>query len=399
MPIVELGEAVVLLRNGASIKQSEYAGGIPITRIETIADWSINPERCGYADVSEGDFPNHILQKGDILISHINSTKHLGKCAIYKGIPEKLIHGMNLLGLRVNVDIAYPDYIFRVLSSQVFRQQLPRITKDSVNQSSFTVPNFKALKIPLPPLKEQKRIAAILDKADAICRKRQQAIDLTDQLLRSVFLDMFGDPVTNPKGWDKVELQYVVSDVIDCPHTTPRWTESGKVAIRTSNLTVGGWKWDDKRYVSEDEYHDRSKRAYVESGDIVLSREGTVGIAAIVQEGMEICLGQRLVQLKPNFDIANSEYILHILLYELEPERLERVMVGATSKHLNVKELRSLNIPVPPKDFQDKFKEIANKISKRRALLVKTIEVEGGLFSSLTQQAFNGELSSQTKAA
>ena len=65
------------------------------------------------------------------------------------------------------------------------------------------------MEIPLPPLEEQKRIAAILDKADALRRKRQQAIDLTDRLLRSIFLDMFGDPVTNPKGWEVEPLEHI----------------------------------------------------------------------------------------------------------------------------------------------------------------------------------------------
>ena len=97
-PEVELGDIALILRNGASIKQSEHAGGTPITRIETIANWEVNPAKCGYADVTENEYPNHLLETGDILISHINSTKHLGKCAIYEGNPGKLIHGMNLLG-------------------------------------------------------------------------------------------------------------------------------------------------------------------------------------------------------------------------------------------------------------------------------------------------------------
>ncbi|WP_292993101.1 restriction endonuclease subunit S [Nitrosomonas sp.] len=294
-------------------------------------------------------------------------------------------------GIRPNKKIIDPSYLFHFLSSPEFKQWTRK--SSGANIKNIRKSELEQFKIPLPSLEEQKRIAAILDKADAIRRKRQQAIDLTDQLLRSVFLELFGDPVTNPKGWKKIALQNVVSEVIDCPHSTPRWTENGKVAIRTSNLTAGGWNWSDKRYVSEEEYHDRSKRSYVEPGDIILSREGTVGIAAIVQEDMEICLGQRLVQLRPNLGIANSEYILHILLYELEPERLERAMVGATSKHLNVKELRELEIPLPLLELQDNFKKTVNKITMYKSRLARAALLDENLFSALTQNAFSGELS------
>ena len=197
-------EIAVLLRNGKSVCQSADANGLPITRIETIADGTINPAKVGFADLGESDCADWLLQDGDILISHINSTKHLGKCAIYEGDPPALIHGMNLLALRVDPDVAASRYVYWMLSSTSFRRTLPRITKDSVNQSSFNISSFKKLQIPLPPLAEQERITGILDAADAVRAKRREALAQLDSLLQSTFLDMFGDPVTNPMGWTKV---------------------------------------------------------------------------------------------------------------------------------------------------------------------------------------------------
>ena len=179
---------------------------MPITRIETIADGTINPAKVGFADLRESDCADWLLQDGDILLSHINSTKHLGKCAIYEGDPPALIHGMNLLALRVDPDVAIPRYVYWMLSSTDFRRKLPQITKDSVNQSSFNISSFKKLQIPLPPLDEQKRIAEILDKADALRAKRRAALAQLDILTQSIFLDMFGDPATNPKGWPHPSL-------------------------------------------------------------------------------------------------------------------------------------------------------------------------------------------------
>ena len=197
-----ISEIAVLLRNGKSVRQSAEMNGLPITRIETIADGTINPAKVGFADLGESDCADWLLQDGDILISHINSTKHLGKCAIYEGDPPTLIHGMNLLALRVDPDVAASRYVYWILSSTGFRRKLPQITKNSVNQSSFNISSFKKLQIPLPPLAEQKRIAGILDAADALRAKRREALGQLDTLLQSTFLDMFGDPVTNPMGWD-----------------------------------------------------------------------------------------------------------------------------------------------------------------------------------------------------
>ena len=89
--------------------------------------------------------------------------------------------------------------------------------------TTISQPDISCLRIPLPSLPEQRRIAAILDKADAIRRKRQETIRLTEEFLRSIFLDMFGDRIANPKGWQKGQLKKLCDEVIDCPHATPQY--------------------------------------------------------------------------------------------------------------------------------------------------------------------------------
>jgi type I restriction enzyme S subunit len=263
---------------------------------------------------------------------------------------------------------------------------------------SIRLSEISDLKIPLPALAEQQKIAAILDAADSLRQKDQQLVERYTALSQSLFLEMFGDPLSNPKKWKLSTLSSLVNAVIDCPHTTPRWTESGKVAIRTSNLSEGGWIWDDKRYVSEQEYHERSARAYVKSGDIVLSREGTVGIAAIVSPDMEICLGQRLVQIQPNLQLANNHFLLNLILYELAPERIERVMVGATSKHLNLRDLRNMKMITPSITLQNQFAERIQQIEAQKQQAQRSLEKSEALFNSLLQWAFTSELTAKMAA-
>lgn len=246
--------------------------------------------------------------------------------------------------------------------------------------------------IPLPPLADQKRIAGILDAADALRTKRREALAQLDTLIQSTFLDMFGDPVTNPMGWEVARLDQVCDRVIDCPHSTPKWTDSGVICLRTSNLGCGDWDWTDTRYVSENEYRERTKRSEIEPDDIILSREGTVGVLALVEKGMRICMGQRLVQLRASDSVINPRFLVHLLLHDLAPVRVGKLMAGSTSKHLNVKELRRMPVLSPPLTLQHRFATIVESIEQQKYRMRAHLAELDALFASLQSRAFNGEL-------
>ena len=206
---MNIGTAFILIRNGASIKQIDGAGGIPITRIETIANKVIDRNRMGYANIyNEDKYSSYFLRDGDILMSHINSIQHLGKVAIYhpKNENEKIIHGMNLLVLRANQKLMDNQFAYFYFSSESFLRKLPRITKKSVNQASFTVSELKKIDIPCPPLSQQRRIANILSIVQNLCDKRNQQLRTFDELVKSRFLEMFGDPAVNSKKLPVVKL-------------------------------------------------------------------------------------------------------------------------------------------------------------------------------------------------
>jgi type I restriction enzyme S subunit len=391
-PSVTLGDVSVHIRNGASIKQSSDAKGLPITRIETIAAREINLKKCGYADVGENDFLGHRLDAGDILISHINSEKHLGKCAIYEGTRKDIVHGMNLLCLRPKQEIIFPRFLFHYLSSSVFLQMIPEITKKSVNQASFTVTAFKFLEISLPPLTEQKRIAAILDKADAIRRKRQQAIQLADDFLRAVFLDMFGDPVINPKGWEQKNLKdiariqigpfgtqlhkedYITDGV---PLINPSHIINSKI-VPKRNLTVKADKCNDLPQYK------------LELDDIILGRRGEMGRAAIVSE-KEIgwLCGTGSLFIRTTQKGAFAFYLHKFLTSDYMKNHLISESLGATMPNLNKTIVGNIQIPIPSEEALLKFQKILN-VNKQ--LRVRMGGADKNLFVSLSQKAFVGEL-------
>ena len=287
-------------------------------------------------NISEKKVTEKKLLKDDIVIekSGGSPSQPVGRVVFFNQEGEYLCNNFTSI-LRPIKTRVFPKYLHYILFCNHKYGVVRKYQNKTTGIINLKLANYLAeTKIPLPSLAEQQKIAAILDAADSLRQKDQQLVERYTALSQSLFLEMFGDPLSNPKNWKLSTLSSLVNAVIDCPHTTPRWIESGKVAIRTSNLREGGWIWDDKRYVSEQEYHERSARAYVKSGDIILSREGTVGVAAIVSSDMEICLGQRLVQIQPNLQLANNHFLLNLILYELAPERFEKYENDNSTNHI-----------------------------------------------------------------
>ena len=250
MRAVEFGSLFEFIRNGMNVKQDKSGDGLPITRIETISNSSIDPQRVGFAGLEEADSKDWFLKHGDILFSHINSVEHIGKCAVYEGSPEKLVHGMNLLCLRPDSKQLIPEFAKYLIRGQDFRAKLGAYINKAVNQASVSIGNLKGIQVTIPELEEQRRIAAILDKADAMRTKRREALTQLDRLAQSIFVEMFGDPGVNPKGWPQRTLKELgkvstggtppsaLDDMFggEIPFITPGDLESDKPIKRTVTL-------------------------------------------------------------------------------------------------------------------------------------------------------------------
>jgi type I restriction enzyme S subunit len=392
-PLVKLGDIAIHLRNGASIKQTDGTGGLPITRIETIAQREVNLDKCGYAGISAKDYLNYRLEKGDILISHINSEKHLGKCAIFDSDRKDIIHGMNLLCFRVN-NTAYPKFVHYYLSSSIFLSKLPRITKKSVNQASFNLTHFKDLEIPLPPLDEQKRIAAILDKADAIRHKRQQAIQLADDFLRSVFLDMFGDPTTNPKGFPKGTIRDFVETANYGSSGKASETEGEYPMLRMGNITYeGGWDFTKLKYIDLSE---KDKPKYLtQKGDLLFNRTNSkelVGKTAVFEEEEPMAIAGYLVRIRTK-ECGNNYYLSGYLNSTHGKKTLVAMcksIVGMAN--INAQEVQNIKIVLPPIELQSRFEQIVKDVRSKVEKHVQSQDYSANLFNSLSQKSFSGQL-------
>ncbi len=242
--------------------------------------------------------------------------------------------------------------------------------------------------IPLPPLSEQKRIAAILDKADAIRRKRQQAIQLADDFLRAVFLDMFGDPVTNPKGWP-VDKFGNVFDVRDGTHDSPSYVSSGFPLITSKNIKNGEIDMLDVNYISKEDYELINRRSKVDVGDILMPMIGTIGNPAIVRDEPLFAI-KNVALIKLGRSSLPAEFVLALLNGPLLEAAVQQKSRGGTQKFLGLGDIRDLNCYLPDERLVSKYIGIANKVRQFASAYRKADEA--GLEGSLSQKAFSGHL-------
>lgn len=322
--------------------------------------------------------------QGDVLLAKITPCFENGKSAI-AGIDTSVGAGsteFHIFRPPKDLDSRYLHYFLRTPALRAIGEANMRGSSGHRRVPGWV---FENAKIPLPPLVEQRRIAAILDEVNRIQALVGGCEALVRQFEESIFRGFAQNAPTS-------SLEDLSVAVIDCPHSTPEWAEEGEICLWTGNLGVGSLKWDKRRYVSSKTFEERTKRAELVEGDIVLSREGTVGIAAKIPAGLRACMGQRLVQVRPDLEKTSSNWLLQSILYSLDPNRIGMLMVGATSKHLNVKDLRKLKVPVLGPAELSRFETQIEMTDKLRQLLSKRFELIAELQKSLSIRAFQGEL-------
>lgn len=388
----KLGEVFEFIRNGASIKQIDSASGYPITRIETIANGFIDNDRMGYADITELDkYQNYVLEYGDILMSHINSEKHLGKSAIFLENDNIVIHGMNLLGLRCNKDILFPKYAHYYFNSDRFRRQIPKITKKSVNQASFSVSDVRDLDILVPKLESQLKISNILDKAQELIDKRKEQIEACDELIKGLFYDMFGDVVVNNKKWnkDRIGNNFNIKTGATPSRKENLYWESGNIPwVKTTELK-------ENVILNTDEYI--TQIAY-ENSSVSLFPKDTVLIAMYGQGktrgmtgklGIEATSNQACAAILPNNNYNQDFIWIQLRLLYDELRSLGR---GGNQPNLNLDLVRDFELILPPLDLQNQFAQKVQKIEQQKLLMQQSLTELENNFNSLMQRAFKGEL-------
>lgn len=253
--------------------------------------------------------------------------------------------------------------------------------------------DYKNEMVALPPLEEQKRIAGILDEADRVRKKTQVLIDKYDELAQSLFLDMFGDPVTNPKGWAESSLSDLSRNLITygIVQAGPE-VESGVPFIKTGDIKNGEIMVGQLRKTSN-EIAGKYERSKCAAGDIVMSIRATVGTTAVVPPELDgVNLTQGTARISPNPDVVEQAFLLHALRSNGFQTKIEGETKGATFREITLGRLRALSLMRPPKEIQLQFGERIKSIEGAKTTSKNALKKAERCFNALIQKAFKGEL-------
>lgn len=270
----------------------------------------------------------------------------------------------------------------------------------AVKGLTLNLEKLNAIKLSLPPLAEQKRIADILDAADSIRQKRKEAIAKLDQLAQSVFLEMFGDPVKNEKGWD-VEMLRDSCEFIT-KGTTPKNIKVFKKYLpglipflKVYNLSSnGGIDFTyNPSYIDHETHTKLLKRSNVFPNDVLMNIVGPpLGKFGIVNNSFaEWNVNQAIVIFRCK-QCLNPLYLLNTISYPSFSEKIIQMAVGIRQLNLNLEQCRNIKIPIPPIHLQNTFSSYIIQLESTLELQKKALRQEELLFSSLQHRAFAGEL-------
>ncbi len=250
------------------------------------------------------------------------------------------------------------------------------------------------IEIPLPPLEEQRRITAILDKADAVRRKRKEAIALTEELLRSAFLEMFGDPITNPKGWEVRPLIQLIDPKRPITYGILKPgpdIPSGIPYVRVVEMKNGTVDSSIVRRTTP-EIAKQYSRSTLISRDLLLSIRGHVGRLAITPSDLN---GANITQDTARLAVGNlltTEFLFALLDSHQMQNWMKQRIKGAGVQGINLGDVKEIPTPIPSMFLQEKFSAIFRKIRVQQERDRDREYNMDNLFNSLLQRAFRGEL-------
>lgn len=384
--IASVLRGVTFTKNEGSTTRSN--GRLPIIRAGSIQKTLLTNEGIIWVP-SDKVKKDQIVKKNDIVMcTSSGSPKLVGKCA--KATQDWIgSYGAFCVAIRVNDELCDPSFLLHYLHSPLFRSWTSLAS--GANIKNIRISELSNFLLKLPPISEQKRIAAILDKADAIRRKRQQAIELADEFLRSVFLDMFGDLVVNPKRWEVKPISALATIITG--NTPPRadpenygdhieWIKSDNINTPSHYLTLS------KERLSK---QGLKKARVVNEGSILMTciagSRDCIGNSALVDR--KVAFNQQINALTPN-DQSTTEYLYAIALFS------KRLIQGASTNSMkgmvSKGNLEKLLIPAPPIEAQRSFTAIFHKYLVHRSRVEKSLSNSDNLFSSLSQKAFSGNL-------
>ena len=326
-----------------------------------------------------------ILNKNDILVSTVRPN--LNAVAINQIESEKVVVGSTgycVLRCSSEVDV---DYIFNFCKSKTFINGLVKVAKGA-SYPAVSNSEVKNSKIPLPPLETQKQIAKTLDTAAELLAMRKQQLAELDNLIKSTFYDMFGDPVTNEKGWEVNTVDKTCSKIMG--GGTPSKSHSeyyfGSIPWVTPKDMKTIWINDSIDHISEDAIKNSSAKLIPTNSVLMVIRSGILKkLLPVAINTVDIAINQDMKAFITNEKVV-AEYLLYF--FKLMQNNILKNVRAVTADNIEFSLIKNMIIPLPPLSFQTQFAEIVIKIEEQKALVKKAIDETQYLYDSLMSEYF-----------
>lgn len=383
-----LSEICFIHGGNPSPKDGEFSiNGIPFVKMKDLGKYHhtsclLNTEN----NVNESIISNKrlkVIPKGSILLPRSGSVAQNHRAIL--GQDSVIVSHICALEIKENNKV-FNKYLYYYLTTI----DMVKITKKTTGLDAITFEDLGKIEIPLVPLKTQKRIADILDAADALRQKDQELLKRYDELAQAIFIDLFGDPLKNELGWDEIPLESVCLKITDGTHQSPQFKNTGIPFLLVSNIENNRINYNTKKFISEEDFEILNKRTPIEIGNILLTTVGSYGNPAIILNESPFAFQRHIAFIKPNHKLVNFTYLYGMLLSPLVKNQIDKLVNGVAQKTLNLSDLKRLKIWNPPLESQLLYSKKLNNIES--GVIKMDSQISTVLFNSLLQKAFNGEL-------
>jgi len=389
--IAEIGTVFNGNSINAKVKKEKYTNleeGLPYIATKDISYESVIDYDNG-VKIPDEDKPSFkIASKNTILICAEGGSA--GRKIAFTD--QEVCFGNKLFALsttdKVNSRFVY-YYYFSPQFQEDFASQLTGII------GGVSMAKFKKLKVPLPSPIEQQRIVEILDKAFVAIDKARQNAEQNLKNAQEVFENHLNNLFENPsKDWDVFELNDICTKITDGVHKKPNYVASGVPFIKINNLTDGlGISFDNVSYITQEDHELFCQRTKPERGDILITKDGTIGVVRIIETDIEFSIFVSVALIKPKSKEI-TPFLKYILISPLIQNQIKPQ--GAALKHLYLRDLRKYKIPIPPVDVQksivNQLDTMSSKINNAKNIYQQKINNLDELKRSTLQKAFECEL-------
>jgi type I restriction enzyme, S subunit len=383
---------VVYFQEGPGVRKWDFhEDGTRIMNIRLIRSdgtLDVSDSRFVSNEFAFGKWKHFLLDEDDIIVS---SSGSIGKRAWVRKQDLPLMLNTSVIRFRpIDESVIDRRYLWHYLGSNHFLEQIHRM-KTGTAQVNFGPSHLKNVDIDYPNIIEQRRIAAILDKAEQTMQSSIRSLNSKSSLITSTFIEMFGDSLTNPKNWKMKSLGELGLHISDGNYSAkyPKvddFVEEGVPFLRANNLKKWSVNDKDMRYIRTELHKNVLLKGHVKVNDILITTRGNIGQVGIVpKRHHDSNINAQLVLLRTEGSEIHHHYLLSVLDSEGLQHQFRKLQTGTALKQLPVSKLRKAVIPVPPMDLQISFSNLFKQMDSQISNAHIELESLKALFSSLVQ--------------